>query len=213
MEIASLSKYKFVSEEGQTIFGPLSVEEKQQLEKRALRPKSKHTARKDLWPSSHYLIRLTQTLTAEARELAFPYLETHDVCYALRPSLFDRCKRVLEEQVLVPGALPIEQANDMLCHTLMLADWPGGDLVLKEAAAVIGELCSKLDGKIREKVQDIKSFSGPVPVPDVVPDSSMEWYMGSIRDSCWKEGWIGLTKVLDNVASYLINGSMRAAGR
>jgi hypothetical protein len=180
-EIASLSKYKLVVEDGQCVFVSLSMEEKQQLNKRTFQPKSKHPTQKGPWPVSYFLLLLTHTLAAEARELAFPCLRMHDDCFLFRHELFDRCKRVLEEKVLFAGAMPIRQTSDIITHALFLIDCPcpGGDAVLKEAAAAIREACDKYgDGKLKERIQGIKSFSQPVPVAPVVSHMYRTWYLG-----------------------------------
>ncbi|RGP79058.1 hypothetical protein FLONG3_2964 [Fusarium longipes] len=178
-DIASLSKYKLAVQDGQYVFVALNVEEKQQLNERAFQSKLMHTTRQEPWSVSNYLILLTYALVAEARELAFPYMTMHNVCDMTRHYLFERCKRVMEEEVLFPGAITIYQPNDMMVNILWLVDWPGGDPVLKEAAAVIRVirgLCD--DGELQGRIQHLKSFSKPVPVPSVIPKLHRIWYLG-----------------------------------
>ena len=171
IEIVSLSKYKLVQEDDKYTFGSLSEEEKQQLDKRTSQPKPKNA-----WPESCYLVLLTMTLAAEARELAFSYLQMHDFCFTLQAHIFDRCKPVIEEKVLYKGCVPIRGPIDIIPRILQLADWPKGDRAMKEAASVIAEFSNDLGGELRGRIQDIKSFSEPVVVPPVATGACLKWY-------------------------------------
>jgi hypothetical protein len=176
LDIVSLSKYKLIQESDRYTFGSLSEEEKQQLNKRASQPKSKHPNGKDAWPESYYLILLTMALAAEARELAFPHLQMHDFCFGLQAELFDRCKPVIEEKVLYKGVVPLRGPIDIVPRTLQLVEWPKGDQVLKEAASVIAEFCDDFGDKIKGLIQDIKSYAEPVVVPPVATGTCLKWY-------------------------------------
>ncbi|RBR19159.1 uncharacterized protein FIESC28_05624 [Fusarium coffeatum] len=171
IEIVSLSKYKLVQEHDKYTFGSLSEEEKQQLDKRASQPKPKNA-----WPEPYYLVLLTMTLAAEARQLAFSYLQMHDFCFTLQAHIFDRCKPIIEEKVLYKGCVPIRGPIDIIPRILQLADWPKGDRALKEAASVIAEFSNDLGGELRARIQDIKSFSEPVVVPPVATGACLKWY-------------------------------------
>ncbi|KAJ4118720.1 hypothetical protein NW768_010780 [Fusarium equiseti] len=176
LDIVSLSKYKLVEENGQATFGPLSEKEKQEVNKRASQPKSKHATGNGTRPKSHYLLLLTMTLAAEARELAFSHLLMHDCCVAVLQLLHEKCRPVIEDSVFRTCLFPYRGPNDIIPNMLMLADWPNGDKPLKEAAAVISELNTRLEGRLRGRIQDIKSFSEPVVMPPVATGANLKWY-------------------------------------
>ncbi|KAJ4020230.1 hypothetical protein NW752_005337 [Fusarium irregulare] len=176
VDIVSLSKYKLVQESDRYTFGSLSKEEKQQLNKRASQPKSKHQSGKDAWPESYYLVLLTMALAAEARELAFPHLQMHDFCFGLQAEIFDRCKPVIEEKVLYKGVVPLRGPIDIIPRTLQLVEWPKGDQVLKEAASVIAEFCDDFGDKIQGLIREIKSYSEPVVVTSVASGTCLKRY-------------------------------------
>ncbi|KAI1057181.1 hypothetical protein LB507_002205 [Fusarium sp. FIESC RH6] len=177
IDIVSMSKYKLVQESGQATFVSLSEEEKQQLNKRASQPKSKHSHPngKNAWPESYYLSLLTLSLAAEARELAFSHLQMQDFCFILQERLLDRCKPVIEEMVF-KGVLPIRGPVDIIPRTLQLAECPTGDRALKEAASVIAEFCHDLGDRLQRRIRDIKSFSEPVVLPPVTTGAYLKWY-------------------------------------
>ncbi|KAM0217453.1 hypothetical protein ACHAQD_007432 [Fusarium lateritium] len=91
------TRFKEIVDDGVETFVPLSEKEKQELKKNELKPKSKRPSQEPVTSPELLLRSLTLTLSAEARDLAFPRFEMFVISRAIFRKMQERCIPLLNE--------------------------------------------------------------------------------------------------------------------
>lgn len=161
--VLSISLYKEVTDDNGT-HGLVSLdsEERKQVKNRFTKPKSKD--RQQSAPHSHDQLprQFALALAGESRELAFPYMEMHNLCLLLFSNISDRHASTLDALDLRID--PLGQTLSVMLRIISLASTKHEVVALREAAGVIGEHINANPAIVTEKIANAGAF-GSIPMP------------------------------------------------
>ncbi|KAH7178018.1 hypothetical protein DER46DRAFT_632883 [Fusarium sp. MPI-SDFR-AT-0072] len=155
--VLSTSLYKeATADDGTHILVSLDLEERKQVKSCFRKPKSKD--RQQSAPLSP---------DQQLRELAFPYMEMHNLCLSLFSIISDRCASTLDALDLRID--PLGQTLSVMLRIISLASTKHEVVLLCEAAGVIEEHIDANPAIVTEKIANVGAF-------DLIPIPSFELY-------------------------------------
>ncbi|KAK2133118.1 hypothetical protein NOF04DRAFT_1341617 [Fusarium oxysporum II5] len=161
--VLSASLYKEVTDDdGTHALVSLDSEERKQVKNRFTKPKSKDRQQSAPHSPDQLLRQFALALAGESRELAFPYMEKHNLCLLLFSNISDRCASTLDALDLRID--PLGQTLSVVLRIVSLASTKHEVVTLREAAGVIGEHINANPAIVTEKIANVGAF-GSIPMP------------------------------------------------
>lgn len=161
--VLSVSLYKEVTDDDGT-HGLVSLdsEERKQVKNRFTKPKSKDRQQSAPHSPDQLLRQFALALAGESRELAFPYMEMHNLCLLLFSNISDRRASTLDALDLRID--PLGQTLSVMLRIISLASTKHEVVTLREAAGVIEEHINANPAIVSEKIANAGAF-GSIPMP------------------------------------------------
>ncbi|EGU82040.1 hypothetical protein FOXB_07443 [Fusarium oxysporum f. sp. conglutinans Fo5176] len=161
--VLSVSLYKEVTDDDGT-HGLVSLdsEERKQVKNRFTKPKSKDRQQSAPHSPDQLLRQFALALAGESRELAFPYMEMHNLCLLLFSNISDRHASTLDALDLRID--PLGQTLSVVLRIISLASTKHEVVTLREAAGVIEEHINANPAIVTEKIANAGAF-GSIPMP------------------------------------------------
>ncbi|KAM5516505.1 diaminopropionate ammonia-lyase [Fusarium oxysporum f. sp. phaseoli] len=161
--VLSVSLYKEVTDDDGT-HGLVSLdsEERKQVKNRFTKPKSKDRQQSAPHSPDQLLRQFALALAGESRELAFPYMEMHNLYLLLFSNISDRRASTLDALDLRID--PLGQTLSVMLRIISLASTKHEVVILREAAGVIAEHINANPAIVTEKIANVGAF-GSIPIP------------------------------------------------
>jgi hypothetical protein len=154
---ASLHK-ETIADDGTNVLISLDLEEKRKVKNRIANPKSKDRQKSAPLSPDQQLRQFALALAGEARELAFPYVEMHNLCIQLFDRISDRCASTLEAVGWGPD--PLDGNLIAMLRVISLASESNHDVPLSQAADEIEKHINTDPAIVSKLIADVPDSDG-----------------------------------------------------